>query len=160
MWSAHDFLPNQSLPGAVLPPWRSLSLCFFVALGWGLLASEGRADEWTDCDPNFANKVEQACTAVIEKAERSPQDLASAYARRGDLYRSRAMPDRAFADFAEALRRDPNSWEAHFDRGLAFRDKNQLDEALADLDRAIELAPQRPNPHIAARQRSGIAPRR
>ena len=39
--------------------------------------------------------------------------------------------------FAEALRLDPRSWEAYYDRGIAHRDKRDFDEAMADLDRAI-----------------------
>jgi hypothetical protein len=34
-------------------------------------------------------------TAVIDKADRGPQELATTHARRGDFYRSRGIPERA-----------------------------------------------------------------
>ena len=88
--------------------------------------------------------IESACTALIESGSASPQQRATAYAWRGDLYRRQRNFDLAFADLDEAFKLDPDSWEVHMVRGLAHRDKGQLDEALADYNRAIEIDPRRP----------------
>jgi tetratricopeptide (TPR) repeat protein len=139
---------DSALDSCSVRSFHQLKPAVLAAFGLTLSVAAVRADDWTDCVPG-APRVEAACTAVIEKAERSPQDLAVAYARRGDFYRSRRMSERAFADYAEALRLDPRSWEVYYQRGLAYRDQRKLDEAIADFEQAIAYAPERPNPRIA-----------
>src|SRR6266700_5585280 len=123
---------------------RAVWRCGVASLACALLAATAHADDWSDCPFGGGPKTEQACTAVITQAARSPQDLANAYARRGAFYRGQQKLDQAFADYAEALKLDPDSWEGHFGRGLTYRLKGQPDEALADYDRAIAIDPRRP----------------
>lgn len=44
-------------------------------------------------------------------------------------------------NFTEAIELDPANFEAYFERGLAYRKKNNGDLALADLNKALELKP-------------------
>jgi tetratricopeptide (TPR) repeat protein len=114
-----------------------------------LAVTATKADDWSDCKSGAVSTVEAACSAIIEKAEGSPVDLAIAYTRRGDLHRNRGQLEQALADFAAALLLDPDSVEAYLDRGVTYRDQNRLDEAMADLDRAVQLAPKNPDLRIA-----------
>ena len=59
-----------------------------------------------------------------------------AYANEGDL-------DRAIADFSEAIRLDPSPPAAFDDRGLAYRDKNDLDKAWPTSARHSDSTPKR-----------------
>ena len=61
-------------------------------------------------------------------------------------------PDRAIADYNEALRADPNYAAALYNRGIAWRRKGDLDRAIADYDQAIRL-----NPTAAAYNNRGSA---
>jgi len=50
----------------------------------------------------------ESCTAAIEDAQKSPQDLAVAYYRRGSLYLGMRDQARAIAAFDQAVALDPN----------------------------------------------------
>src|ERR1043166_3658691 len=54
--------------------------------------------------------------------------------------------DRALADYAEAIRLDPNNVQALHGRGVVWRDKGDLDRAIADFSAAIAINPE----HVAA----------
>src|SRR6516164_7328731 len=127
-----------------MQPTRKATLGSLLALGLALIPAGASADDWSDCVPfGPGPKTEQACTAVITGATRSPQDLANAYARRGAFYRSRQMFEQAHADFDAALKLDPDSWEVYYERGLAYRVQQRLDEAQSAVDRAIAIDPKR-----------------
>jgi len=48
-------------------------------------------------------------------------------------------PDRALADYDQAIRHDPNNPALFHDRGMIWRRKGDLNRALADMDRAIRF---------------------
>ena len=93
---------------------------------------------------------------------------ATAYASRGEAYRSNSEDDRAIADFDQAIKLEPKLVSALIGRGLAQEDKNDYtraiatayderasayehtgahDRALADIAQAIKLDPQNPDAH-------------
>src|ERR1043165_5101547 len=124
----------------------SLMTRFSWLFGFGatailLAAAPARADDWDDCRTDVADKVMAGCTAVIEKRERSNDDLAVAHRRRGIWYSRRDMLDRALSDFDNAVRLAPGSADALIERGYGHRRKGNLDAALADNARALELDP-------------------
>ena len=49
--------------------------------------------------------------------------------------------ERAIADFTHALTLDPDNGKIYLERGLAFRQMENLDAAITDLDQAMQLAP-------------------
>ena len=77
------------------------------------LVAAVRADDWDDCNSAVPDKIISGCAGIIEKNARSPADMSKAYARRGEWHRSRNMPDKALADFEQALKLDPQIGRAH-----------------------------------------------
>jgi tetratricopeptide (TPR) repeat protein len=105
-------------------PTQTISVALAGVAALALAVTATKADDWSDCKSGPASTVEAACSAIIEKAEGSPVDLAIAYARRGDLHRNRGQPEQALADFAAALQLDPDSVQAYLGRGGIYRDQN------------------------------------
>jgi tetratricopeptide (TPR) repeat protein len=110
-----------------------------IAAALALSVVAAQADE-DDCSAFDQVERAEACTALIELGARSPKEMSYIHVLRGEFYRKRGLLDLAFVDFAEALDLFPGSIDAYFHRALAYRDKNQLNEALADLDQAASSA--------------------
>jgi len=116
-------------------------VCAVAASALVLGAPPARADDWGDCIGRAVERIEQGCTAVIERGDRNAADLAQARARRGELYRRSNRLDEARADFDEALALSPRLYAAVSGRGWILQRQGKLDEAIADFTRAIEIAP-------------------
>jgi len=67
---------------------------------------------------------------------------ATAYKNRGIAWGQKGDHDRAIADFAEAIERDPQDAQSYFNRGFTWGQKGDFDRAIPDLDEAIRLNPQ------------------
>jgi tetratricopeptide (TPR) repeat protein len=82
-----------------------------------------------------------ACTHVIDGGQGGqvgdPQ-LANAYNQRGWLQRL-SQPDRAIADYDAALKIQPNFAFALTNRAYNYLTRNRYDDAMADLNKAIDL---------------------
>jgi tetratricopeptide (TPR) repeat protein len=79
------------------------------------------------------------CTAYIKLGRGDPQNLATAYLNRANVYAQRAKYDRAFADFDAAIVLDTQNPLIPYNRGNAYFDTKQWQRAIADFSRAIEL---------------------
>jgi tetratricopeptide (TPR) repeat protein len=71
----------------------------------------------------------------------SSRDSSYEAVSRGDASRNRGEWDRAIAEYAAALREDPNSAMAYHGRGKAYYNKRMYDQAIADYTQAIRLDP-------------------
>lgn len=120
----------------------------FVGLALGVLfalASNSlvaNAADWDDCRvvTKPASAI-PACTRLILSGSLRPADKAIAYYDRGTAYRHQGDPDRAIADFTQAVSLDPKRADAFNNRGLSYQDKADFDRALADYDAAIRINP-------------------
>jgi len=79
----------------------------------GLLIAAGPssagADAVADCNQRENRDLRiRGCTALIQSGKLSPENVALAYHLRGTAYRDKGDLERAFTDYDEALRRDPN----------------------------------------------------
>ena len=75
-----------------------------------------------------------------------------AYRLRGRAWADKGEPDKAIADFSEAIRLDPKDADTFAQRGEAWRARGEPDKAFADYDQAIRLAPEEASPLCPARQ--------
>jgi len=84
----------------------------------------------------------------------SPNALA--YLKRGCYYRyifenfdkEKDNINKAISDFNKAIKLDPKSSSAYYERALAYRFNNQFDMTISDLTKAIELDPEDANNYI------------
>lgn len=62
---------------------------------------------------------------------------------------NRSGPKGTIADYDEAIRRNPDDARAYLNRGNAYCEKGDYDQAIADFNRAIERAPDDPDAYVA-----------
>src|ERR1700682_5401538 len=106
-------------------------------------ASSGpaRAGDLEDCNGPLSDKVEAACTALINDAQRPAEQRAAAFAGRARFYLGRSKLDSALSDVEAALQLNPQYVTALLTRAYARQRDGSVDLARADLERAIELEP-------------------
>src|SRR5436853_3391310 len=97
--------------------------------------------DWTDCKGQDADDSIAGCTRVLEDKKESPSNLAVAYFNRGQAWLAKEDPDRAIADFSEAIRLNPKVADYYYRRGRGWYDKDEFDRAIADFDEAIRRDP-------------------
>lgn len=104
--------------------------------------------------PAGTAEVKVAFTAGSERGEAAtrihipPPPPATAAYHRGLAAVGTGSFDQAIADFTEAIRLDPNSFEARFHRGEIQAIEGRCQEALADFAAAIRLQPDRPEAYL------------
>ena len=113
------------------------------------LSGPARAGDLEDCNGPAPDKVEAACTALINDASRPAEQRAAAFAGRARLYLSRSKLDLALSDVEAALQLNPQYVPALLTRAYARQRNGSVDLAHADLDRAIELEPKNPFAFLA-----------
>jgi len=98
-----------------------------------------KADDWEDCKSGVSSARIAACSRVIEKKERSPKELASAYRFRATTYNAQDEKDKAKADIEEAMRLDPEN-VAFFRAFMHYFDKD-YDASISDFTAALKSDP-------------------
>lgn len=93
-------------------------------------------------DPNISIAY---CNAVIESSN-APFTLAMAYSNRGLAYAQKGQYSNALADYAQAIKYDPDFPLAYNNRCYVLGQLMKLEEALADCQKAVTLSPH--TPHI------------
>ncbi|MBA2398856.1 MAG: tetratricopeptide repeat protein [Bradyrhizobium sp.] len=83
-----------------------------------------------------ATRIE-TCSAAINASGWHYDNLAWAYANRGDAYRLKGQTDLAIADYDQAIRLEPHRSITHHNRALAYQAKGDFDRAIADYSQAI-----------------------
>ena len=105
--------------------------------GGGAAAAAAAA---ANCDPKKepAQRIE-GCTAFIDKGEGGDERLALAFLIRGTGYLDKQDLHRGLADLNEAVRRNPDFWQALYQRGQLYRERADFGDAARDLGRAASL---------------------
>ncbi|WP_271606310.1 tetratricopeptide repeat protein [Bradyrhizobium sp. CCBAU 11434] len=102
------------------------------------------ADDRQEClktSKDTATAAIAACTRAIQSGVYDDQDLSDLYHHRGyswswTSYADRV--DRAFDDYAEAIRIDPKAVSSLLNRAGIYNQRHDYDRAIADVDRAFE----------------------
>jgi tetratricopeptide (TPR) repeat protein len=84
------------------------------------------------------------CDLALDGSVLKPEDRGGALVNRGVIRMRRGELAAAHSDFDAAIPLIPASGEARFDRGAVFIGEHRYKEALADLDKAIELGVREP----------------
>lgn len=115
-----------------------------AVLAWPVSRPANALDQrdMEDCSQSVdADRRISGCTRVLEARGQKPRSRSAAYNNRGSAYLAKGDQERALADFAEALRADPQNAFAYANRGLARYIRGEYDSAIADDNEAIRLNP-------------------
>jgi tetratricopeptide (TPR) repeat protein len=95
-----------------------------------------------DCFSNAIDLIPliEACTRLIQSGQANDGQLVSTYGQRGFLQRL-SQPDRALEDYNAALKIQANSASVLTNRAFIYLTQNRNDDAMTDLNKAIELFP-------------------
>ena len=81
------------------------------------------------------------CTAVVERGQDTPQNVAVAFSLRGGAFYYKGDLARAIADYDQAIRLDPGFARAFNNRCWARAVVGRVQEAVADCDESLRLKP-------------------
>jgi tetratricopeptide (TPR) repeat protein len=119
-----------------MPTMRSLAILAALLL----VPSLAHASPVEDCNQvrDLARQL-RGCTAYIKQGKAAPQNFATAYLNRANIYAQRRQYKLAFADYGAAVARDPRNPLIPYNRGNAYLDTRRYQPAIADYTRAIKL---------------------
>ena len=107
-----------------------------------LLDTMDKADpDYKACDSGSGEAAIAACDRAIGSNKFSGRSLSILYNDRGYLRMMDSRLDEGLADLNEAIRIDPYSAYAHWNRAEIYRHKGELTSAKADYERALSLGP-------------------
>src|SRR5467141_3246365 len=111
---------------------------------WLVLALYG------SCSRTIAAQRDPNCKRPAELARAlAKQPSAAAYDALGAYFGQRKEFSCAFSAFQSALRLEPNSWEAHYNFGLAYLESGDAERATREFRAAVRLKPELPQSHAA-----------
>jgi len=90
----------------------------------------------------FANNIPEFVNAKYNKSLKIEPEFLSGddfLIRNGEIFQNSGDEQRAFETFNDAVRKFPGNAEAYYKRGRILFQRNQLPEALKDLNKALEL---------------------
>jgi tetratricopeptide (TPR) repeat protein len=79
------------------------------------------------------------CDQALSEGGLDAHDSAGTHINRGVLYATKGSHDLAMADYQEGIRLAPNLGDAYVDRGAALIFLKRYDEAMADINKGIDL---------------------
>src|SRR5262249_35691949 len=89
----------------------------------------------------LSNKETEDAIADLEKAIQSDGSYAMAYMVLGSAFNVQAKYDEAIRALERGQSLCPDAWQAYFEMGKAYAGKSDFKASLAQLNRAITLAP-------------------
>jgi tetratricopeptide (TPR) repeat protein len=105
-------------------------------------ASAQQSQSWKLCtDATSLDQRVSACSAIIESATETFDNLARAYGNRGVAYDNKGEFDQAARDYEESVRLDPTSAFGHRVRGNLYKLKKDYDRAIAEYNESISIEP-------------------
>lgn len=97
--------------------------------------------DWCYSEEATDDQTLEGCTAMINSGRYTGVELSHAYDNRGYGFNHKGQYDSAIPDFDEAVRLDPNNYQAFNNRGNAYTNKGQYDRAIPDYDQALRINP-------------------
>ena len=131
-WGIPDLLARFPYRRHAIPLSAALVLLGFA------IAARAQVRHWKDSVALWGNVTEVALG--MEKAQ--------AHTALGSILREQGRIDEATANYAEAIRADPDTAEAHYGMGLILAGRGKLDEAIASFSDAVRLKPDHAAAHV------------
>jgi len=94
-----------------------------------------------DCNSDDVARVIAGCTQVLGDASEKTEIRATAHVRRGLALVEQGKHDEAMRDYDAGIDLDPKDALAYNNRAILWREKKELDRAIADLTKAIGINP-------------------
>jgi tetratricopeptide (TPR) repeat protein len=117
----------------------------FLAAALATAPAAAQSDQnarWCRGEDNASLEQTMAgCTAVVDRGQDSPANIALAYSLRGGAFYYKGDLIRALADYDQAIRLDPAFARAFNNRCWARAVVGRVWEAVADCDESLRLAP-------------------
>ena len=132
-------MPSPHRP--IYPVILALLLCLFLAVP---VLARGKDEIMAGNRAASAGKFKTAIShysKAIKAGDLSPANLAVAYNNRGSANDDLGRRKAALADFAQAIKLQPNYAEAYYNRSFTLEKVGHLKEALADAKKAANLQP-------------------
>jgi len=123
-----------------------VTLVLFLSAETVPAASDGTpsSQAWTWCKGGAGISLDlqiSGCTTAIQTGHLSKNDLAVAFFKRGYARKQNKEPDKAIADYDQAIKLNPNYADAFIQRGVAYKNTGNFDRALQDYAEALRLDP-------------------
>ena len=120
---------------------RNLCITALLALGTASQAAAqapaAGTDLWKECQSQQSDQALKACTAIIDaKSEPAPK-LAQAYNMRALAYQRMGQPDKAIADFGQAIQLMKDAGKSGFELAFIYFMRANTHRAKGDLEQAI-----------------------
>jgi tetratricopeptide (TPR) repeat protein len=94
-----------------------------------------------DCNSDDVARAVAGCTQVIGDTSEKADIRATAHVRRGLALVEQGKLDEAMRDYNAGIDLDPRDALAYNNRAILWREKKELDRAVADLTKAISIEP-------------------
>ena len=92
-----------------------------------------------DLDETDPKQVISSCSRLIDEDTLTPDDLSVAHNKRANAYSAVGDHDKAYSDYADALRKNPNYANAYFNRAVLSFKLERYDAALEDFTVAVSI---------------------
>jgi tetratricopeptide (TPR) repeat protein len=112
-----------------------------IALAWMMSLATVRGENMWNCYYGEQDLQIKGCTALAQSGSETTTFRANIYNRRGVIWMTQGLYDKALADFSQAIVLDPNVAESYYNRGVVYRMTDRDDKAVADYTKAIALQP-------------------
>ena len=106
-----------------------------------LLASPAWADDKQDCARGSGKTQVISCSRLLQSGRFGTRNRSIIYLNRGIGYRKLNQIRRAIQDYNEALRLNPNLYQAYGNRGLAYEQLGKKQLAIRDYRKVLSLRP-------------------
>lgn len=91
--------------------------------------------------PKASELTITGCSTIIAEDRETPRIRAISFRNRGLGYQARGDFDRAIADFDEALRIQPDYFDAAINKGTAYYEQHEMEQALEAFEDAFRISP-------------------
>ncbi len=95
-----------------------------------------------------AARMIELCSSALSSALISEKVRTNAFKSRGDAYRTMGQNDLAIRDYDDALRADPNYYDAYYGRGLAHLAAEDHERSVRDFDQVIRINDKNPDAYV------------